>query len=152
MPPKISKFFVVPELSTSLHQKLNQISRKPVHSTTSLSIAKMSFLWEKFLIPVLKMILIKCWIYRNRQIHRVNFIDFEQIDLKLNFWLHSTREKPIISGRTKNKKFLIFPCKMILSVKSRERIDFLHRYSYRYRHKTFCYFFWQIQTFISNIL
>ena len=51
--------FVVPELCTCVHQKLNQISRKPRHITTSLSIAKINFFCEKFLIPVLEMILIK---------------------------------------------------------------------------------------------
>jgi hypothetical protein len=141
--------FEVPELCTCVHQNLNQISRKPGHSTTSLSIAKMSFLCEKFMIPVLEMILIKRWRYRNRQI---NFIDFEQIDLKSNFWRQSTREEPIISGRTKNKKFLILPCEMILSVNSRKS-TFLDQYYYRYRHtKNFLLLFWQIQTSISNIL
>ena len=51
--------FVVPELCTCVYQKLNLISRKPRHITTSLSIAKISFLCKKFLIPVLEMFLIK---------------------------------------------------------------------------------------------
>ena len=79
---------------------------------------KKSFFCQNFLIPVLKMILTKRWIYRNRQIKRVNFIDFEQIYLKPNFQHHIFSEKPIISGRTKNSKFLISPRWMILSWKS----------------------------------